>query len=81
MEHKDEKARREQDEELPTIESWLEKYRSKTKNKTKAEPRDDDLNLYWAYPERLATRLDLPPSVQKFTPDTFADDHFEEWGL
>lgn len=58
---------------IPSLESWLEKY-DQMVNKDDGET----LQTPWSYPESL--RQDLPPSMIRFKPEHFSDDHFEEWG-
>ncbi|XP_066256125.1 zinc finger matrin-type protein 5 [Euwallacea similis] len=61
---------------IPSIDSWLEKY-ERTANKGVG----NSLHTPWTYPDNLASRLDLPPSLVKFRPEHFHDDNFEEWGI
>lgn len=64
--------------EVPTVESWLEKYSLKHNgNKNNSNV----VNVSWIYPEQLESRLDLPPSLKKFKIEDFVDDNFEEWGV
>lgn len=56
---------------IPSLESWLEKY-DQMVNKDDGET----LQTPWSYPESL--RQDLPPSMIRFKPEHFSDDHFEE---
>lgn len=60
---------------IPSLESWLEKY-DQMVNKDDGET----LQTPWSYPESLTLRQDLPPSMIRFKPEHFSDDHFEEWG-
>lgn len=62
--------------EMPSYESWLEKYYQKHNE----ENSEDRITPFWTYPDYLETRTDLPPSLQKFKPEDFLDDDFEEWG-
>lgn len=64
--------------EVPTVESWLEKYNLKHSSD---KDNSDVVNVSWTYPEQLESRSDLPPSLRKFKVEDFVDDHFEEWGV
>lgn len=64
--------------EIPTIESWIEKYKQ---NKSTCPRKENEAhNIWWHYPEKLETLTDLPPSLIKFKPEHFKDSNFEEWG-
>ncbi|KAF2900092.1 hypothetical protein ILUMI_06090 [Ignelater luminosus] len=63
--------------EIPSLESWIEKYNQKH---NKADKESDEVLTPWSYPEQLEFRSDLPPSLKKFKPDNFKDDDFDEWG-
>ncbi|KAF5299689.1 hypothetical protein FQA39_LY11484 [Lamprigera yunnana] len=65
--------------EVPSLESWLEKYNIQHSKLTKRET--DDVSIFWTYPERLEYRVDLPPSLKKFKPEDFKDSDFAEWGI
>ncbi|CAH0546227.1 unnamed protein product [Brassicogethes aeneus] len=74
--NKEQKRKKEQElVPIPSVESWHEKY-SETFSKSNVEV----VNTFWDYPANLETRLDLPPSLQKFKPGQFTSDNFEEWG-
>ncbi|KAJ8919712.1 hypothetical protein NQ315_006240 [Exocentrus adspersus] len=60
--------------EVPSVESWVQKYHSANKENT------DIIHTFWSYPALFEKRLDLPPSLLKFKPEQFVDDSFEEWG-
>ncbi|KAK4873437.1 hypothetical protein RN001_015466 [Aquatica leii] len=63
--------------EIPTLESWLEKYNQRH---SKTSKKNSDVSVFWSYPEHLECRTDLPMSLRKFKPEDFTDDDFEEWG-
>lgn len=63
--------------EVPDIEPWLTKYRSKNVDKTDLK---SVIEAAWTYPAQLEMRTDLPPSISKFRPEDFVDDDFAEWG-
>lgn len=61
--------------QVPSIESWLEKYNEKVNKQ------DNSLvQIFWNYPDQLELRTDLPPSLKKMKPEHFLNDNFEEWG-
>lgn len=41
---------------------------------------NNELNVWWHYPEKLEMVPDLPPSLKKFRPEHFKDSDFETWG-
>ncbi|KAL3276178.1 hypothetical protein HHI36_020896 [Cryptolaemus montrouzieri] len=68
--------KREEALNIPTIDSWMEKYSEKHLNKS-------DSNIvrpFWSYPSALEKRTDLPPSLRKYQEGDFLNDNFEEWG-
>lgn len=62
--------------DIPSLESWLEKYNQKNKNGESSV-----VTVTWTYPETLEMRSDLPPSLKKFKQEDFVDAEFNEWGL
>lgn len=62
--------------EVPSYESWLEKYYQKHDQETN----DDYVTTFWTYPEQFELRADLPPSLKKFQPEDFVNSDFDEWG-
>lgn len=61
--------------EVPSVESWMQKYNEQN-NKESGKV----IHTFWSYPDHMEHRTDLPPSLLKFRPEHFYDDHFEEWG-
>ncbi|XP_018336814.1 zinc finger matrin-type protein 5 [Agrilus planipennis] len=72
-----EKKLKEMSVEIPSIESWLEKYKKSSKC---SKDSSEFVHTSWSYPEHLNARQDLPPSLKKFKAEDFLDDDFEEWG-
>lgn len=62
--------------QLPTIESWLQKYYEKHNQ----QDEEECITTTWTYPEQLESRSDLPLSLKKFKPEDFVDSDYEEWG-
>lgn len=64
--------------EVPTLDSWLDKYYLKKAKSNKKHV--VSTSVWWNYPEILEMRPDLPPSLVKFKPEHFPDCNFTSWG-
>lgn len=62
--------------EVPTVESWLAKYKAKHTSSNDSKL----IDTMWTYPTQLEMRTDLPPSIKKFSAEDFLDDDFAVWG-
>ncbi|KAF5272919.1 hypothetical protein FQR65_LT04848 [Abscondita terminalis] len=71
-------TRKQEVNEIPSVESWLEKYNQRHNQMGKKN--SDNVGVFWSYPEHWECRTDLPPSLRKFKPEDFEDDNFETWG-
>ncbi|XP_044763574.1 zinc finger matrin-type protein 5 [Coccinella septempunctata] len=61
---------------IPTLDSWMERYSEKHMNKT-------DSNIvrpFWTFPTTLERRADLPPSLKKYQENDFLTSEIQEWG-
>ncbi|KAK9876802.1 hypothetical protein WA026_015040 [Henosepilachna vigintioctopunctata] len=61
---------------IPTLDSWIEKYVEKNVNKTDG----NIVRPFWTYPSSLENRTDLPPSLKKIQETDFVSSSYEDWG-